>query len=286
MPTTNSELEHKIFDSEYFTATQCNLYIGDVLIDEITSLQIQVQQAKMPIHGYADQLFAKVAKGTVSVQGSFTINFKESGYIHTVLERYINQNAARTKFKSPYMAASSADLRHKVQTRQGGAKRDGSRGLLKRQNIEQINESIKGAVNGKTPDGREARPEELIEYYRSLSGFNNTKGLDSALARNGEGLNDNQFHSLEITESIFEAFEDKIWGPKNLDSDLEGRRGDSNKYDNIVMYITCGDYNKSDYINHTAKRIDGVHLLGQAQTIELDGRPLQESYSFVARNFV
>jgi hypothetical protein len=88
-----------------------------------------------------------------------------------------------------------------------------------------------------------------------------------------------------MAEDTFEAFEDKIWGSSRLDQDSEGRRGDSNRFDDFTIYITMGDYNRNDRVNHTAKRIDNVHLIGQAQTIMINGEPVAEQYSFFARNF-
>lgn len=269
-------VETKVYDLEYFSGAQVSIYIGDVLVDEATSLQISVQQQKRPIYGYASQLFDKVAKGTVFVEGSFTINFKESGYISTVLERYKHlSQGVSAPVNSPFVSLTSISQLDKSR---GGAKQDGTRGVLKRQNVEQIsqtNKVINGVITGEM-NGKKIRPEELVQFYNSLSGFNNT-----GPSRNGtvEG-------ALNRAEDIFEVFEDKIWSSDRLESDSEGRRGDSNKFDDFTIYVVFGDYNRTDGVNHTAKRIDNVHLVGQGQTIVIDGQPVAEQYSFFARNYV
>lgn len=268
---SNGSIETKVYDYEYFSGSQCLVYIGDVLIDEVTGIEVQVQQQKTPIYGYASQLFDKVARGTVFVQGSFTINFKESGYLYTVLQRYRSQNDARSAmYANPYLSNQAVDQRSKSRT--GGAKQNNNLGFINRANIEQLTEDvISGSTNGET-----IRPEQMIDFYQSLSGFNNDKP-----ARNGSVKG-----ALNTAEDIFERFEDKIWGVKNLDADAEGRRGDSNIFDNFTIYITFGDYNGTDNINHTVKRLDSVHLTGQAQTVMINGEPVGERYNFFARNFV
>lgn len=270
----NSSISTTIYDLEYFSGAQVNVYIGDVLIDEAVGIQIEVQQRKMPVYGYASQLFDKVARGTVSVRGSLIINFKEAGYLYAVLERYKRlTNGASAPVLSPYISTSAFSGLKKERT--GGAKQNGSKGLLRRQNIEQIQRSVEQVVDGKI-NGRDIRPEELVEYYRSLSGFNNTNP-----ARNGAAAG-----ALNTAEDTFEAFEDKIWSTNQLDLDDEGRRGDSNIFDDFTIYITFGDYNRNDAVNHTVKRIDNIFLTGQSQTIMVNGEPIAEEYTFLARNYV
>src|SRR5678809_314400 len=77
-----------IYDLDYFSSQQAALYIGDVFVDEVIALSYSVQQSKTPIYGYASQLFDAVSHGTVIVQGQFSVNFKESGYLWLILHRY------------------------------------------------------------------------------------------------------------------------------------------------------------------------------------------------------
>jgi hypothetical protein len=242
------------YDQEYFSSAQINIYLGDVLIDEITSLQIQVTQRKMPIYGYSSQLFDKVAAGTVIVQGEFSINFKEAGYLNIVLKRF-----KELEGKNPLISSSTL-----MDKSRGGITTSTGKNVLQRKNIEELVGNIAIGENG----GVKLTNEELIEYYQSLSGMNNKDG------------------ALNQAESTFEAFEDRIWGKEDLSNRQSGRRADSNIYDNFTMYITFGDYNRNNNVNHTSKRIDNVFLTGQSQSIQNDGNPAQEVYSFFARNYV
>ena len=73
------------YNLDYFSGAQANIYLGPVLLDEVTSLQWSVHQAKIPIYGYASQFFDEMARGTILVQGQFTINFIQPNYLFAVL---------------------------------------------------------------------------------------------------------------------------------------------------------------------------------------------------------
>lgn len=265
-PPNTSLTRTTMYDQEYFSGAQVNLYIGDVLIDEATGLQIMLNQSKRPVYGYASQLFDATTRGTVIVQGEFSINFKESGYLHTVLSRFKKQTLGVGPLAvSPYVSRKNVG-----RVEGGGAKRNGVPGFLARQNVEQV-------LEGDVPK------EQLIDYYQSLAGFSNQSAERSALFRQ---LNfPDERRNLETAEHVFEAFEDRVWGPERLD-DI-ARRVDDNNFDNFTMWITYGDYNSNDYVNHTARRVDGVRLTGQSKVItDRDGSPVQERYTFLARNWV
>lgn len=258
MPTdpTRTPVKTTIYDQEYFSGSQVNLYIGDVLIDECFALEFIHQQRKAPVYGYASQYFDKTMKGVVLVQGSFTVNFKESGYLFTVLKRMNNlRNQRGTNLISPFVSSKNIG-----KPKYGGARSSGDIGVLTRANIE------------RTIAGEESR-EDLWQYYQDLtslhaelSGFNNKEG------------------ALNKAEDIFEAFENEIWGQKRFEG--EPRTIDDTAFDDFTIYVTYGDFNSNDRINHTARRIDGVRLLSTQQVIGTDGSPVQETYTFLARNLV
>lgn len=95
-PTLQSTTEYKRFNNEYFSGADVRLYFGDTWVDEITSLQINMQENVQPVYGYASYTFDKVARGTRIVQGSFAINFKESFYLHSIM----NSLQSRLRAKS------------------------------------------------------------------------------------------------------------------------------------------------------------------------------------------
>lgn len=251
-----------VYDQEYFSGSQVNLYIGDVLIDEISGLEFAVHQEKGRVHGYNSQLFDAVTQGTVIVTGQFSINFKESGYLYTVLNRWKGINTGKSKPSySPFYSTKNV----------GGAK-SGGRGSLVRQNIEEVMQG-------------NASPEQLVRYYQDLAGFSNLKARESAEARRNNTFNAvTQQGKLETAEDLFEAYEDEIWGKNPLTA--APRRVDDSAFDGFTIFITYGDYNTNDYVNHTARRIDRVSLTTTAQVVMNNGKPVEEVYRFFARNLV
>lgn len=71
--------------ANYYSGTDIRIYFGDNWIDEIVEIEWTMQEQLAPIYGFASYTWDKVARGNRFVQGSFSINFKEAGYLQTVL---------------------------------------------------------------------------------------------------------------------------------------------------------------------------------------------------------
>ena len=84
----NAPFEYKL---DYFSGAQANIYLGPILLDEVTSLQWSVHQAKIPIYGYASQFFNEMARGSIIVQGQFSINFIQPNYLFSVMHALKNK---------------------------------------------------------------------------------------------------------------------------------------------------------------------------------------------------
>jgi hypothetical protein len=275
-----------LYDLDYFSGSQAALYIGDVWVDEVVNFQYSVQQSKQPIYGYASQLFDDVSAGTVLVQGSFSINFKESGYLWLVLQRYKRFDDATKQIISKYgnttniltgafpvLGAGTKDFNKATNTLPLGdpaAASIGSNNPFARiqfgnKHIDAISRAnIERLISG------EATKSERFQFYNDLSGYatsNNPHARDT------------------VFENVVEVFEDRVWEDNTTDLEDEPRRIDSNFYDNFDMFVTYGDYTKPG-ANHTVRKITGVRLLGMAQSIEISGEPVLEQYSFIARNIL
>lgn len=262
-----------IYDLDYFSSQQAALYIGDVFIDEATSISFSVQQSKTPVYGYASQLFDGVSKGTVLVQGQFSINFKESGYIWLVLQRYkrfenqVDDTLKRyTNVKDKF---SPLDVGKKNvgggKQILGGKNNPFARISNKNKEYDFISRAgIERLVSG------EASKDERFTFYQNLAGY---ATISNPTAKD------------KVFEDIVEVFEDQVWQEDVSDLDNFTRRADDNFFDNFDMFCVFGDYTKPG-ANHTVKRIRNVHILGQAQSIDPESGVLQESYTFFARNII
>lgn len=263
-----------IYDLEYFTSQQAALYIGDVFIDEAVGINYSIQQSKSPIYGYASQLFDAVSAGTVLAQGQFTINFKESGYIWLVLQRYKrfqNQvdatiqryNNVQDKFTAAQVGKKSIGGTGKQIL--GGRNNPFARIVDKNKQFDFISRAgIERLVTG------EASKDERFTFYQNLAGY---ATISNPTAKD------------KVFEDIVEVFEDQVWQEDVSDIDDFTRRADDNFFDDFDMFVVFGDYTKPG-ANHTVKRIRNVHILGQAQSVDPDSGTLMETYSFFARNII
>jgi hypothetical protein len=244
------------------------LYIGDVWVDEVTSLGYSCDQIKTPIYGYASQLFDATAAGHVLVQGSFSINFKEQGYLWAVLRRYFSMGPGSPEivakgYSDPVDKRKAKKLiSNKLQPgldNKGGRPVIGSNGsFMSKGTIERISQG-------------EATKSELNKFYHSLAGYS-TFSVNSPKDK--------------IFEDIVEAFEDEVW--KTTDNDpllSQIRRTDDNSFDDFDIYVSFGDQ-ANKFANHTVSKIVGVRLTSQGKQISIGMGPVQETYQFIARTVV
>jgi hypothetical protein len=78
---------YQLFPREYFSGADVYLMFNNVMVDEIVSLEFNLQEQSIPIYGYASFTYDAIAHGARLVTGSFTINFKETFYIRETLSR-------------------------------------------------------------------------------------------------------------------------------------------------------------------------------------------------------
>lgn len=253
-----------VFDLEYYDAAACSIYIGDVLVDEITSLRYSRQQSKTPIYGYASQLWDDCTVGQVIISGSFSINFKEQGYLWAVLRRYKNISSQdigfATKGDKRLLNVREGDSRTQPNLVNNRGTRVGSNGTaIDRRTIERI-------------AGGEYSRGQRYDFYQDLAGYS-TFDINNP--------RDKTF------EDIVEAFEDQIWEPDvdNVDLVSQIRNVDNNEFDNFDMYVVFGNM-ANPAANHTAQKIVDVRLTSIGKEISVGAGPIQEFYTFVARTTV
>ena len=109
-PSTAGDLATNtmVYEFDYFSASQMSIYIGNILIDDISSIQFTVSHSKRPIYGYASQYFHTLADGQIIVEGQFSIPFKEADYILASLQRY-QENQPPIKLGVPMHPKVSRD---------------------------------------------------------------------------------------------------------------------------------------------------------------------------------
>jgi len=250
----------QIYDQEYFSGSQMFLYIGDVWVDEVTSMSYSIMQQKTPLYGYASQLFDDTAAGHVLVQGSMSINFKEQGYLWAVLRRYFSVQSVETgvgqaKRGEGGLLKGGTGTAPDIVNKSGNiVASNGTR--IQRANIERLTQG-------------EATRSERFKFYQDLASY---ATFDTKNPRD------------RVFEDVVEAFEDEVWKPSQTNGALNSqiRRIDANKFDGFDIYVVFGDYS-SPGANHTVRKIIGVRLTSEAKQVVIDGTPVQEQYSFIAQ---
>jgi hypothetical protein len=91
-PELNQYITTTEFNSRYYAGADVNIFFNDTWLDEVVNIQYQIVENTMPFFGYASYTWNTVAKGSRSIQGSFTINFKKAGYLLTLLKEFKSGN--------------------------------------------------------------------------------------------------------------------------------------------------------------------------------------------------
>lgn len=264
MPTDDSRRETRIYDLDYFSGSQMFLYIGDVWVDEVTSLEYRVRNTKQPIYGYASQLYDDIAAGQILVEGTFTINFKEQGYLWAVLQRYYTQGTLviedgdKKKDKFQKREAELRQAHRAIGTEpfnpaQPVYTKNGT--YIPRASIERVTQG-------------NATRSELGKFYHDMAAY---------ASADVNSPKDKAF------EALAEAFEDQVWVSRDnntLNSQI--RRVDDEIFDGFDIYVVFGNYTIPK-ANHTVQKIIGVNITQWGKGIEINGMPIQEQYDFIAK---
>jgi len=262
-----------IYNVEYFSGAQVSLYIGDIWVDEITTLSYGVMQSRSPIYGYASELFDDVSEGHVLVQGTFTLNFKEAGYLWLVLNRFRSKMGGQENLlerSSPTPFKSSADV----------ARRNIERIINHETTIFERNRVLQNLVISSDPDElAKAQSQARLQTRSSLTGF-------SSDTRTVASIDKTRSKKVGAAENKYEMFEDTVWRKSPQELDAETRRTDDPRLNPFEIFVAFGDFAGDNTANHTIERIRDVYILGKSKQIVIDGMPIQEQYSFIARNLV
>lgn len=218
----SSTTEYQRFKSEYFSGADVRIYFGDIWVDEITNLQFTLQEQVVPIYGYASYTWDKVARGNRFIQGSFNINFKESYYLHSVMQRLSSKmktNSTTTPMFDTKQWKEGLDIEHLI-----------------------------------AKAGKSSFDELANEFEKTMW---------------GEAAN---VYLKDITRGRF------MHPYFNNDEQLQEH--------GFNILIAYGPMNEPNGMNasSTAHSLVDVQLTGVSQIVGGDGRPVEEQYTFIARD--
>ena len=266
-----------IYNVEYFSGAQVSLYIGDIWVDEVTTLSYQIQQNRQPIYGYASQLYDDLSEGQVLVTGTFTLNFKEAGYLWLILDRYRQKfrgQASLTDKVKPFRDSSSVN-KNTVERLINNETDVFERNRL----LQDLAKEIATSTGEDAKKYREDLRLGLVEAYADSR-------AETAASLQGYASNTRAGGGIGRAEDLYETFEDAVWRKSGIELDNATRRTDDPRLNPFDIYVAFGDFAGDNSVNHTIERIRDVSILGKSKQVVIDGMPIQEQYTFLGRNLV
>ncbi|MES9681823.1 hypothetical protein ABWK22_02660 [Gottfriedia acidiceleris] len=175
---SSSTIKIKNNYASYYSGTDIRIYFGDDWIDEIVEIEWSLQEQLAPIYGYSSYTWDKVARGNRFVTGSFSINFKEAGYLQTILNSLSSEMTDEKEWFN-------------LQEFTNGGKNDS--GAHRNIKVEDLIENFQDLANDyeKALWGMESKSTKLIDSRKHDTFFYNTTA-----SKNNKALKDHGFNIL------------------------------------------------------------------------------------------
>jgi hypothetical protein len=243
---TRPNAEYQRFKEEYFSGQDVRIYLGDVWVDEIVDLRFQLMENTAPIFGYASYTYDAVAHGNRQIQGTFRINFKESYYLHSIINQLDYEMSATKEgpianTKVPVKGISVDHLKSTIESIYSQKDFDAL--------ASQFEQSLWGAAGIGLPSSASSA---LTQQSTALQNKANTRGQQSFFTPENSRKN---VHRNGFSIML-------LYGP----------------------YVQGTKSKVNESLATTAKTITGVHITGVSQIIDGTGQPVYEEYSFIARD--
>ena len=229
-----------LLNNKYYSGMCVRIYFGEYWVDEISEIEFTLQEQVAPIFGYASYTWDKVARGNRYVTGSFVINYKEVGYLQTILNS-LSSNMTKENTWFNYE-------RFNLVNNKGVANKNLPVADLVT-NFDELAESYEDALWGVEVADSKLLKSRLTDtfFYGDHHNKNNTK------------LKEHGFNIL-IT-----------YGSEDLSTGCGG-------------CVPTGANNEGNMYSTTAQTIVNVQLTSCSQRIDPSGNPVQEVYTFIARD--
>jgi hypothetical protein len=139
----------------YPTASTTAVFINGYHVEQAYQLQYKESVSKIPIYGYSDYTYSKIALGKTLVQGILVLNFISPGYLSAVLETLPKDYTSPPKKLRNY-----------------GFSKAGSQ-LLANKEVEDIKNELRTELP--QMDAPKERAEYIASILQSKPGFSDTK---------------------------------------------------------------------------------------------------------------
>lgn len=249
------------FDSTYWSGLDVQIYFNNILINEAIQISYVVNEQVRAYYGYSSYVPDRFHHGARVVQGEMTINFKRDGYIFSLLKLIADTDPNESWFGNESIAELPTDGRTPVEVDNFPFASMWAQAASSTLSAEKAKELIN--------KGKKVVTEDAV--FRTPTTINTRKG---------------------IFESQLEGFDINIVYGANLSSKRNLRWIGGDEYELAPDNAQYGDgrvlqVSKDDgLVTSTGLKLIGTSISGLAKTINDDGRPIVETYSFQAKDVV
>ena len=272
-------MSRRTYTNNYLSGPQIRIYFDDIYIDDIAYIEYGSMQNKRALYGYSSQHFDAVAKGTVLVTGSFSINFRFDGYVSAILNHYNDlKNAEKNRQATADISNKSIDLnnnQYKIQSDYASGIEDKAK---PRKDLSIGKRSGKGAY---------------IDNVQGQEKFNEQKFIDQLPSTyvnsvREEILTPNRNEELSrLSDDQIKALQDSIWANDTNKGNRLFSSAAALRPDNALPFSILVSFgNFDDPLNNIAEKIVNVHITNVSKAIDQSGNPITENYTFIAQAII
>jgi len=236
-----------MYGAKYFAGQNVKIFFGDIFVDEINALNFSLTEQVAPIYGYASNTWDAVARGTRLIEGSFSINFTEASYLYltlTQLTKRLRQNITKSESKD---SASAPALFNPSSFKK--------------------NITLEQALSSKYSA-------QTSNFEKALWGAQDSEY--EYMSRNNNRQKDTHFYPLYINAKKTVTGEETVYYES---SHKELRDHGFN------ILISYGGLDQNCFGDgSTAHTLMNVQLTGVQQVIDGSGNPIEEVYTFIAKD--
>lgn len=253
------------FNSAYWSGLDVQIYANNILLTEAIQVNYIVTEQVRPYYGYASYIPDRLYHGSRIIQGELSLNFKRDGYLFSLLDLLRNQREENvwlpTSPPSKEASNSMSEIRppNPYTTNAWGP-----------QSVSKIKGIIDPKVAKDLVDRKKAATNEATVNSRYEANVPSRAGMFETKT---EGFDINIIFGANLNSGMTLRF---------LSDDSYIADGvDSGFADGAVLQT---DANKQGIVASTGIKLIGISIMGLARSINDDGRPIIETYTFQARD--
>lgn len=86
IPTTVGSNKYR---TDYYSGSQVAIFMGNIWLSDISMIEFNLMQKKMPFYGYKSQMYDQMAKGTQLIEGVFSVAYSHTNWLNMAMSKYL-----------------------------------------------------------------------------------------------------------------------------------------------------------------------------------------------------